>query len=147
MSNPFAHLSGEQISATWQIRALREARGKLQYVLWRAMANEYTGITANTWETLLRLINKNFKEMPLPGLLGYAMIVPSGRVVSQVVDKDYGLRLQVIYRHKPEFLSELRRLADRLKLDDLDRADMFAVMGKWITVDYRIGVDGERLAS
>lgn len=146
--NPFAHKSGAEIMATWQIRALDATRGKLQQVLFRAMANEYSGITSNTWLTLLRLINPDFTDAPLPGLIGYAKVMQSGRVVSEVVmDKMGTRRLQVVYQSKDEFVSDMRRLADRLKLNDVDRVAMFALLGKWIVADYRVGVNGEKLAS
>jgi len=146
--NPFAHRSGPEIMATWQIRALRETRGKLQQVLFRAMANEYTAITEQTWRTLLKMINPDFTDAPLPGLIGYAQVLPSGRVVSEVLVDRYGTRqLQAIYRNKDEFVSEMRRLADRLKLNDVDRVTMFALLAKWITVDHRLDVHGERKAS
>lgn len=139
--NPFAHKTGEQIMATWQARALRGSEGKLQHVLFTAMVNEYSAITQNTWLVLLGVIIPKFNA-DQPFLNGYAKIMPSGRVVSEVFYRG-DRQLQMIYRSKDEFISEMRKLADKLKLDDLDRVAMFALLGKWIAADLRVGVEGE----
>lgn len=145
MSNPFAHKSGEEIAAMWQTRALHASTGKMQHVLFRAMANEYTGVTSKSWVLLLSIIIPNFNP-DQPFLDGHAKIMQSGRVVSEVFYRG-DRRLQVVYQNKDEFISEMRRLADRLKLNDVDRVAMFALLGKWIVADYRVGVHGEKLAS
>ncbi len=147
MSNPFAHKTGDEIMASWQMRALAGSRDKLQQVIFRAMANEYTAVTSNTWRTLLRMINPLFTDAPLPGLVGYAKIMQSGRVVSEVIMDKYGVRrTQVIYANKDEFISDVRRFADWLKLNDADRLEMFEVLARWITADTRVGVNGEKVA-
>lgn len=129
----------------WQAAALRRSTGKMQHVLFTAMQNEYTAITPNTWLVLLNIIIPHFNA-DQPFLNGYAKIMPSGRVVSEVFYRGER-QLQVVYHSKDEFISEMRRLADRLKLNDLDRVAMFALLGKWIVADYRVGLNGEKLAS
>lgn len=150
--NPFANKSGAELADTWQLRCLvatKKLQPKLHRVLLQTFFEEYPAVTPNTWDTLLRVLFRDagVESLGRPLLVGRARVEQSGRVTTEIVDS-YGRRCRAaLYRTKDDFIGDLRRLADRLKLSDLDRTEMFAAMGKWITADLRIGVHGERLAS
>jgi hypothetical protein len=150
MSNPFANKSEEQIRSSWQGRALAlsaKENGRMFRVLVRSLLNEYTGVTYNTWEYVLKLSIPGFVDLDRPLLLGYARAELSGRITTQYINRNGDPFRVAIYRDKAEFVSEMRRLADRLKLGDRDRTAMFDTLKKWITEDKSIGVHGEKLLS
>lgn len=127
----------------WQSRALAAAEGKLQRVMLVALAKEYGAVLP----ILLRVTFPGFVDIPRPFLCGYATIMRSGRVACDVTASDGTIYRAAIYRTKDEFVGEMRKLADKLKLNDADRTEMFAVLQKWIVADLRVGPNGERLAS
>lgn len=136
----------DEIREMWQSRALREADGKLQRVLLIALAKEYPG-------SLLHLLHATFGtvEIGKPFYSGYATIVASGHLVCMQHDVDSNKLVWKgvvrVYDSEDQFLKHTRRLADKLKLSDADRTDMFRVLQKWVTRDERKDVNGERLAS
>ena len=135
----------------WQMRALmatKNQHGKLFRILLQTFIEEYTAITVNTWEVILRAMFgiDGFNALGRPFLIGRARIELSGRVTSEVVDH-YGMtRREAFYRNQNDYIGALRRLADHLKLKDIDRVEMFATMSKWITEDRRVGLHGEKVA-
>lgn len=148
MSNPFAsalNIGGkEAVLATWQARVLRGTRGKLGHVLLQAMKNEYIGVTETSWATLLRWINRPYGY---PRFVGHARVEQSGRVTSMTLQPDFSFQRVSVYRNKDEFVGDMRMVADALKLSDLERVEMFALLGRWIPEDRTVGVHGEKLAS
>jgi hypothetical protein len=148
MSNPFAHKAKEEVLQMWQSRALRAAQGKLGRVLLQGMRKEYIGVTDTSWRTLLGWIFPGYNgQLKYPKLHGYARVELSGRVTCMMLYDGNVMSRTAIYRTKEEFVSEMRKLADAIKLSDVDRAAMFALLGKWITSDLRVGLHGEKLAS
>lgn len=148
MSNPFSFHSREQILEMWQARAMRAAPGRIGRVLLQSMKLEYIGVTTTSWMTLLTWVFPGFDgHLKPPLFVGHARIELSGRITTMVYD-NYGLfRREAIYRSKDEFISEARKLADRLALSDPERVAMFALLAKWISSDLRIGLHGEKLVS
>jgi len=135
----------DEVRQMWQCRALAEADGKLQRVLMIALAKEYTA-------DMLVLLKVAFGtvEIPMPFYSGYATIVDTGHIVCMMHDRRIGVTYKgvvPVYDSENEFLLHMRRLADRLKLSDAERIDMFRVLKKWITRDERVGIEGEKLAS
>ena len=149
MSNPFAYKSAEELAAMWQLRAMAwtlKNSPKLFAILMRIMANEYTGVTHNTWQVILRGMTGSPE---LPGhivLQGYARIEESGRVTTMATTRAGDFFRMAIYRTKYEYVSDMRRLADKLKLSDADRTAMFDVLKSWIPEDRTIDVRGEKVA-
>ena len=146
--NPFAHKSADELAQMWQLRSLHASHklDPLHRVIFAAFLEEYSGVTPGTWSVIYRGLFGNH-DIAWP-IKGYAKIMQSGRVVAMVVDRLQGARLSEIYRNKDEFISDLRRFADKLKLSDADRVAFFAVLGGWIVADLRVDVHGEkRLAS
>ena len=127
----------------WQSRALAASEGKMQRVLMVVLAYEY----AAAMPVLLAATFPGFTDIERPFLSSYATIVPSGKVVCQMVDRDGSKKTVAIYDSKDKYVADMRALADKLKLSDKDRAEMFGVLQRWIVADMRVGPNGERLAS
>ena len=146
--NPFAYKTQDQIRQMWQIRALAYAKdhGKIFRVLMRCFINEYIAVTQSTWQSLLRIAIPGYDDLQRPLLLGNARVEMSGRVTSEVINEGGVVVRMALYESKDKFLWEFRKMADKLKLNDVDRVAMFAVLGKWISEDLRVGVEGERVA-
>lgn len=146
MKNPFKGMSKEEIRATWQSRALAGAQQfdhKLGKVLLVVLADEYAGIIA----PLLHATFNGFTDITRPFLSGYATITQTGAMLCDLVRTDGSVRKEKIYDSDDDFISDMRNLADKLKLDDADRIDFFRVLRRWVTADLRVGVNGEKLAS
>jgi hypothetical protein len=140
--NPFAGKIADEIRQMWQARALREATGKLQQVMLVVFFQEYD-------EALKILLHVNgIVDIKLPAYSGYATISPGGRLVcDEMIDRQKTTRKTTVYHNEGEFIGEMRRFADRLKLNDRDREEMFAVLRKWVVADLRIDHMGRKLAS
>lgn len=141
MNNPFASKVAEEIRDLWQARILNMARGILQRVFIAAFANEYK----DAMRALIYAIGG--KDIALPTLCGYATISPGGRLICDELDSNGSKRKIAIYETEGIMLYEARKLADKLKLSDADRKEMFVILQKWIARDMRIGAFGQRLAS
>jgi len=133
----------EEIRAMWQSRALSAASGKLRKVLIVAFAKEYPGVLV----TLMKVTFPGFADFDLPIFLSYAHIALDGSIICQWMNKAKIKRPVRVYDSEDAFIYEMRKLADRLKLDDCDRIEMFTVLQKWVASDRRVGVLGQRLAS
>lgn len=146
MTSPFKDKVTEEIRSMWQCRALKEADGKLQRVMLIALTKEYP-------TDLLRLLQVAFGTIEIPDKFysGYARITPSGHLVCMWHEKDssglWWKGFVKVFDSDEKFTGEMRRLADKMKLDDADRVEMFRVLRKWVTKDERVGVEGQRLAS
>lgn len=135
----------DEVRQMWQCRALSEAEPKMQRVLLAAIRAEYPAdliiILKTTFGTL---------EIPTPFYRGYAFISPGGHVCCEVVDRDpSGLVWRgpvKVYDNENKFLYETRKLADKMKLNDADRMDMFYVLKKWISHDQRLDINDEKVA-
>jgi hypothetical protein len=140
--NPFAGKTRDEVSEMWQVRALREAKGKVARILLVAFYQEY----AAAFPILLRAVG--IVDVVLPMYSGYATIMQSGRLVcDQMIDRAKTTEKTTVYRNEGEFIKDMRDFADRLKLIDKDREEMFAVLRKWVVADLRIDHMGRRLAS
>ena len=140
--NPLLKKSAGELCAMWQSRALRVSTGKMQRVLMVVLSYEY----AAAMPVLLRATFQGFTDIERPFLSSYATIMPSGRVVCEMIDSDGTKKQVAIYESEEKFTTDMRDLADKLKLSDTERAEMFKVLARWIVKDMRIGLHGERLA-
>jgi hypothetical protein len=141
--NPFAKKVAGQIEQMWQCRVLRASHGKLRQVVLVMLAKEYAG----AMPVLLRVAFPGFQDLSRPMLTGYATIVWSGHMVCDLMDRDGIIKRETIYGSVDEFIGEVRRLADLLKLNDKDREEMFVTLQKWVVADRRINHEGRRRAS
>jgi hypothetical protein len=59
--------------------------------------------------------------------------------MADVVQKDGTISKNVgLYRNTLKLRDAFRRLADRLKLDDQERLEMFSALKRWVVCDYRL---------
>lgn len=137
------HKHADELRDMWQSRALRESKGTFQRVLLAVFAEAYP----TALETLLMVTFKGFTDISRPFLRGYAEITPAGWVVCDQIDRDGAVRRTAIYENEARLLWDARKLADKLKLSDKDRTELFDLLRKWIAADRRVGPHGERLAS
>src|SRR5215472_13361282 len=89
--------------------------------------------------TLLRVVFPGFRSITAPFFCSAGHILKSGIVAADMVTRD-----GCVLKNVPVFASvramegEFRRLADRLKLSDADRAQMFIAVKNWVVCDYRL---------
>jgi hypothetical protein len=133
----------DEIRDMWQSRLLVASHDKMRKVVIVALAKEYPG----AFVTLMKVTFPGFVDFDRPFFSSYASIALSGRIVCDMIDKDGSKRKIAVYRNEDEFIYEMRTLADRLKLSDKDRIEMFTVLQKWVVSDQRVGILGNRLAS
>jgi len=125
----------QDMRGMWQVRALEAARGKLGMVLLSVLAHSYD----DAMPVLLRVAFPGYIEPALPCLVTAARISKTGAVVADVVDRDGFKHLRTpLYPNEMMLRDEFRRLADRLKLNDADRVEMFKAVQRWVVADMRL---------
>lgn len=118
---------------TWMGRSLAAAEGKTGAVLLSVLAHNY--------EERLMLICRAIgfsTYLPVPFLTSAATVEKNGAIVAKVMERDGVERKRALYRNEVEMRNEFRRLADRLKLSDADRTELFAAVKKWVVADRRL---------
>lgn len=123
------------LRATWQARALVEAKGQLGAVVLSVLAHNYDG----AMPTLLRVAFPDFISITAPFYCSAAKVAKSGRVVADVVTKNGNVvKDSLVFESEEKLRDEFRRLADRLKLSDADRVEMFDAVKRWVVADRRL---------
>lgn len=144
----FSRMTKDQLAETWQVRCLKAAKGKFASVLLTIFYfNYYEQAQYLMWQAYGRN-----KDIAFPFHSGGATIVNSGQVVCDLAVGRLGERLKMrrnvkIFDTEGELVRELRKLADKLKLDDAARIEMTEAARKWVVCDMRINYMGERIAS
>ena len=88
---------------------------------------------------LLRLVFPGFTSIAAPFYCTIAKIDKTGAIVADVVTKDGQIvKDSVVFRSEVEMEGQFRRLADRLKLSDQDRVEMFKCVQRWVVADTRL---------
>ena len=121
---------------TWQAKALAATQeSHLGAVLLSVLAHSYD----EAMPVLLRVVFPGFEGLRPPGLTSAGRIGRTGAVVADVVLRG-GLRKRnsVLFSDKRAMEAAFRKLADRLKLSDQERREMFGAVQRWIVCDYRI---------
>ncbi len=123
------------LRASWQARTLMAASGRTAAVLLSVLAHNFD----ECMETLLAVCFPGFTSINTPFLSSAGRVQKNGAITADVVERTGAITKQkVIYKNGTELRDEFRRLADHLKMNDLDRAAMFACVQRWIVCDYRI---------
>lgn len=124
----------------WQGRALSTAQGTTAAVLLSVLSHNYDDampvmlrvVKPLTWDPINQTIRAPF-------LSSAARIAKNGSVVADVVNKNGTITKKVmLYRTETELRDDFRRLADRLKLNDGDRQEMFKAVQRWVVADTRL---------
>ncbi len=123
------------LRASWQARALSEAKGQLGAVVLSVISHNYD----EALPVLLRLVFPGFTSIAAPFYCTIAKIDKTGAVVADCVTKDGQIiKDSVVFRSESEMEGQFRRLADRLKLNDADRIEMFKCVQHWCPADRRL---------
>jgi hypothetical protein len=123
------------IRDTWQAKVLLGTGGKLNVVLMSVLAHNYD----DAMLPLLQTIYPGFVSIAAPFYCTAAKVSKAGRIVA---DLDHGDGL--VTKNVEVFMSEavmeheFRWLADRLKLSDADRVELFAAVTRWVVADRRL---------
>src|SRR5262245_50801010 len=120
---------------SWQCRALLMADGRCFSVLLSVLAHTLDEAMA----VLLPVAFPGFTSIGAPFLCTAGKVSKSGGIVANMVDFDGCIvRDFARYRDEQEMRDEFRRLADRLKLSDDDRMEMFKCVQRWVVADRRL---------
>ena len=121
------------VRETWQAKSLAAAEGKTGAVL--------LSVLAHNFEERLMFICRaiGFSSfLPAPFLTSAATVEKNGAVVAKVMGRDGVERKRVLYASETQLRNDFRKLADRLKLADADRIQLFAAVKNWVVADRRL---------
>ncbi len=124
------------LRATWQGRALMEIKGPFRAVLMSVLAHTLD----EAMVTLCAVVFENFDgSLDPPYLTTAAKINKSGAIVADVCDRVGTIRKdEVIFVSEQQMQDTFRKCADRLKLSDSDRIELFKYAQRWVVADRRL---------
>jgi len=122
----------------WEAQVLLAAKDRLGHVA-MSVVSRYWGDETTRLRALFELVWPGFSNITTPFVASGGRIMRDGTICADVITND-GHRMEgnyVLYESLSDLESDFRRLADRIKLSDADRIDLFAAVQNWISVDYR----------
>lgn len=139
VTDPVVNLIDSQLAfdlrASWQARVLASAGGHLGAVVLSVLAHSYD----EAMPTLLRVVFPGFTSIAAPFYCTAGKVDKAGRVVADVVTKSGEIVKDAkVYDSELQMRDEFRRLADRLKLNDADRTELFKCAQRWVVADRRL---------
>jgi hypothetical protein len=89
---------------------------------------------------LLACVFPGFRSITTPFICSCGKVDKRGRIIADVLWGDWEpiTKDEVIFRDLPHLQSTFRKLADKLKLSDPDRIQLFDCARKWVTADMRL---------
>lgn len=126
----------EELCQTWQGRALAHTVDSYFFcVVLSVLAHNYD----DAMPVLLRAVFPGFRSIRPPFLGSAGRVAKSGAVVAKVV-RDGGViePRVVIFRNLDRCKGAFRRLADKLKLSDAERVELFTAVRRWVVADERL---------
>lgn len=134
-SKQFENSLAFDLRASWQARALAEAKGMTGMVLLSILSHTYDEALV----VLLPIVFPGYVEPNLPVLASCGKIDKSGAIVADVIRKDHRVvKDALIYKSEADLRDDFRRFADRLELNDTDRTEFFKCLQRWLVADRRI---------
>lgn len=119
----------------WQAKVLAEAKGKLGAVVLSVLAHNFD----DEMPVLLRVVFPGFTTITAPFLISSGKVAKTGHVCADVAKRDGEIvKMAILFRDTLELQTEMRRLADRVKLSDGDRNALFGAVKRWLVCDYRL---------
>lgn len=118
---------------TWQARSLAAAEGKTAAVLLSVLAHNYE----DSLMLICRAIGLS-TFLPTPFLVSIGKVNHDGSVIAKVQQKDGEIEWWSLYPSELALRDDFRRLADRLKLSDADRVELFDAVKRWLPADRRL---------
>jgi hypothetical protein len=124
------------LRGSWQARALAQIKGPARAVLMSVLAHTLD----EAMPTLCAVVFPDFDGSIVPPYLTTAAkIDKSGAIVADICDRDgFIYKDQVIFESEHIMRDAFRRFADRLKLNDADRIEMFKYAQAWVVADRRL---------
>lgn len=123
------------LRASWQARVLSEAKGLTGAVVLSVLAHSFD----EAMPTLLAIVFPGFKSITAPFLSSAARVDKTGAVVADMVTRNGAiLKDAVLYPTETKLRDDFRQLADRLKLSDPDRIELFKCVQRWVVADRRL---------
>lgn len=123
------------LRASWQVRALAEAKGLTGMVLLSVLSHTYDDALL----VLLPIVFPGYVEPSLPVLASCGKVDKTGAIVADVIRKDhYLVKDALIYKSETDLRDDFRRLADHLKFNDADRTELFKCVQRWVVADRRL---------
>lgn len=125
----------QDLRETWQAKVLAAATGKLGAVVLSVLAHNFD----DEMPVLLRVVFPGFTSITAPFLMSAGKIAKTSHVCADVCRRDGEIvKMAILFRNTLELQSEMRRLADRVKLSDRDRNALFGAVKNWLVCDYRL---------
>ena len=126
----------DDLRQTWQARVLAGTDGQIRAVLLSILAHYFD---AEPLQVLLRVLYPGFVSISAPFYCSAAKVDKAGRIVADVVT-DYGavLKNTVVFKSEIDMRGAMRKVADRLRLNDQDRVELFVCAKKWVVADRRL---------
>jgi hypothetical protein len=123
------------LRASWQARVLAGTGGHLGAVVLSVLAHNFD----DAMPVLLRLVFPGFTSIAAPFYCTAAKVDKAGRVVADVVTKDGQIVKDAkVFDNEEQLRDAFRRLADRLKMNDSDRIELFKCVQCWVVADRRL---------
>ncbi len=123
------------LRASWQARVLAACGGHDGQVVLSVLAHNYD----EAMPALLRVVFPGFTSIVAPFYCTAAKVAKSGHVVADVVTKGGEVVKDVkVFDSEGHMQDTFRRIADRLKLNDQDRVELFKCVQRWVVADRRL---------
>lgn len=123
------------LRASWQARVLAGAQGHMSAVVLSVLSHNFD----DAMPVLLRLVFPGFTSIAAPFYCTAGKVDKAGRVVADVVTaRGEVVKDSVVFPSEEKLRDEFRRLADRLKLSDPDRIELFKCVQRWVVADRRL---------
>lgn len=132
-----------ELREMWQSRMLVACDGLERAILVRMFIKAYK----DAIKILLAATFPGFRDLGLPQIIGHAKIAPSGRVIAEVLEKNRSIRTHILFETQEQMRARFAHIADRIKLNDFDRIELFTMLQGFVVADLRVDHRGERLAS
>ncbi len=124
------------LRGSWQGRALGGVQGPFRAVVMSVLAHTLE----EAFVTLCAVVFPDFDgSLTPPYLCSAAKVAKTGAIVADVVDRDGAIHKdEVIFDSELHMRDMFRRLADRMKLSDSDRVELFKYAQRWVVADRRL---------
>jgi hypothetical protein len=124
------------LRASWQARVLSAAEGRgLGMVALSVLAHNFD----EAMPVLLAIVYPGFRSIKAPFLCSAGKVDKAGRVVADMVTADGRIIKEApLYPSETALRDTFRKLADRLKLSDSDRIELFKCVQRWVVADRRL---------
>lgn len=135
-----------QLRATWQGRILvatstdpaRVPSNELHAVILSILAHCYDDTDA--MPVLLQACFPLFTSVKPPFICSIAHVDKAGRIVADTLDRDgrHVNKNTALFHCAADLQSDMRTIADAVKLADFERREFFACIHKWCPADHRL---------